>query len=91
MPITELPRCDRLAPLEPDQVVVGVDWAREDHAVAVVDATGEQVERFKVNHTAAGLRELLRRLARHGAGEVAIERPDGQVVDTLLAAGLRVV
>ena len=33
----------------------------------------------------------MRRLRRAGAGEVAIERPDGQVVDTLLEAGLTVV
>ena len=91
MPITEFYPCDRLGSLEPDQLVVGVDWAREDHAVAVVDAAGQLVERFEVNHTAAGLRELARRLERHGAREVAIERPDGQVVDTLLAAGLTVV
>jgi hypothetical protein len=49
--------------------VVEVDWAREDHAVAVVDTTGQQVERFKVNNPARGLRELVRRLARHGARE----------------------
>lgn len=91
MPITELPREDRLLPMKPDQVVAGIDWAREDHAVAVVDSAGQQVERFTVTHTAAGLRELLRRLARYCAGEVAIERPDGQVVDALLEAGVRVV
>ena len=49
------------------------------------------VERFQTNHTAALLRELVRRLVRHGVREVAIERPDGQVVDTLLAAGVTVV
>ena len=30
-------------------------------------------------------------LARHGAGEAAIERPDGPVVDALLGAGITVV
>lgn len=77
--------------MEFDQVVAGVDWAREDHAVAVVDATGRAVERFTVTHTGAGLRELIGRLRRHGVREVAIERPDGQVVDTMLEAGFRVV
>jgi hypothetical protein len=33
----------------------------------------------------------VRRLRRAGVGEVAIERPDGQVADTLLEAGLTVV
>jgi transposase len=35
--------------------------------------------------------ELVRRLRRASVGEVAIERGDGQVVDTLLDAGLTVV
>jgi transposase len=56
--------------------------------VAVVDAAGRTVERFTVTHTSAGLRELVRRLGRHQVGEVAIERCDGQVVETLLAAGV---
>jgi transposase len=78
-------------PLEPNQRVAGIDWAKDDHAVAVVDVSGAVVERFSVAHTAAGLRELVRRLGRHQAGEVAIERCDGQVVETLLAAGVTVV
>jgi transposase len=82
---------DRLPPMEPDQVLAGVDWAREDHAVALVDATGGLVERFTVAHTAAGLRELVSRLRRRGVREVAIERPDGQVVETMLAVELTVV
>jgi transposase len=44
-----------------------------------------------IEHTTAGLRELVTFLGRHGVGEVAIERPDGPVIDTLLAAGLTVV
>ena len=69
----------------------GLDWARDDHAVSVVDARGREIVRHTVEHTAAGLRELVDVLRRHGVGEVAIERPDGPVVDTLLGAGLTVV
>ena len=69
----------------------GVDWARDDHAVSVVDPAGRQTHRFSVAHTTAGLGELVRRLHRAGVSQVAIERPDGPVVDTLLAAGLTVV
>ena len=75
----------------PDHRTAGVDWARDDHAVAVVDASGQVVERFTVAHTAAGIRELVRRLAKVGVHEVAIERPDGPVVDALLEADLTVV
>jgi ABC-2 type transport system ATP-binding protein len=61
----------------PGHRTAGVDWARDDHAVAVVDASGQVVERFTVAHTAAGIRDLVRRLARAGAHEIAIERPAG--------------
>ena len=68
----------------------GVDWASEDHAVSVVDAQGVELERFGVEHTAAGLRRLTDRLGRAGVVEVGIERPDGPVVDALLVAALTV-
>lgn len=69
----------------------GIDWASADHAVAIVDAHGQQQERFTVTHTAPGLRQLVRRLHRAGVVEVAIERPDGPVVDALFEAALTVV
>jgi len=50
---------------------------------------GEQ--RLEVGHTAAGLRALVRALGEHDCAEVAIERPDGPVVDALLAADIDVV
>ena len=37
------------------------------------------------------MRGLLKLLANHGVGEVAIERPDGPVIDALLDGGLTVV
>jgi transposase len=72
-------------------VTAGIDWARDDHAVSVVDARGREIRRCSVEHSAAGLRELLAVLACNGAREAAIERPDGPVVDTLLGAGITVV
>jgi hypothetical protein len=44
---------DRLRPLQPGQRVAGIDWAKDDHAVAVLDVAGRTVERFRVTHTAA--------------------------------------
>jgi transposase len=79
-------------PAEPaNGLTCGIDWARDDHAVAIVDGRGCEVHRSTVEHNAAGLRELLGLLARTGAAEVAIERPDGPVVDALLGAGITVV
>ncbi|MQA14217.1 MAG: transposase, partial [Pseudonocardiaceae bacterium] len=45
--------------VEPPRPTAGVDWASEDHAVAVVDHDGEQTHRFSVAHDAAGLRTLI--------------------------------
>lgn len=79
-------------PEEPlNNVTAGVDWARDDHAISIVDGRGHEVARCTVAHTTTGLRELVGFLARHGVGEVAIERPDGPVVHTLLGCGLTVV
>jgi transposase len=80
--------------IDPDaaaqRVTAGVDWAKDDHAVCVVGGQGEVLERFSVAHDAAGLRQLAARLLSAGALQVGIERSDGPVVDTLLAAGLTV-
>jgi transposase len=70
------------------RVTAGIDWASADHAVAIVDAAGVQCDRFSVEHRAADLRRLVNRLRRAGVVEVAIERPDGPVVDALIEAGL---
>ena len=75
----------------PNDVTCGIDWARDDHAVCIVDGRGREVARTMVEHTGAGLRELVTFLGRHGVGEVAIERPDGPVIDTLFKADLTVV
>ncbi len=74
-----------------NDVTGGLDWARDDHAVSVVDARGRELVRHTVEHSAAGLRELIHVLTNVGCVEVAIERPDGPVVDALLHAGLTVV
>ena len=79
-------------PTQPqDGLTAGLDWAKDDHVACVVDATGAVRDRFGIAHTAAGLSGLVRRLHAIGCQEVAIERPDGPVVDALLAAGLTVV
>lgn len=69
----------------------GVDWATDGHAVCVVDGRGTPVIEFDVAHTASGLAVMCRRVRAAGARRVAIERPDGPVVDALFEAGLEVV
>jgi transposase len=67
-----------------------LDWAKDDHAAAVVGAEGEALHRFGVRHDRPGIKALITRLLGAGVSEVGIERPDGPVVDALLAAGLAV-
>jgi len=72
----------------------GIDWAAEIHAVCVVDAAGAIVAEFTIEHSADGIAVLIRRLARFGDPAdvpVAIERPNGRLVDLLLEAGHPVV
>ena len=71
-------------------VTAGIDWATDDHAVCVIDADGEALERVTIAHTKAGLARLVGLLAAFEVVGVGIERPDGPVVDALLAAGLTV-
>jgi transposase len=72
----------------------GIDWGSQQHAVCILNADGSVLVQFTVPHTAAGLAELVKRLARCGPPEhlrVGIERPSGLLVDTLVAAGHPVV
>lgn len=69
----------------------GVDWATDGHAVCVVDEHGAVVVEFDVEHTGNGLAEMCRRIQGADARRVAIERPDGPVIDALLEAGLEAV
>ena len=76
------------------QVFVGIGWAAEVHAVCVMNAAGKIAAQFTVAHSADGIAGPARRLA--GLGDpadvpVAIERPNGRLVDLLLEAGHPVV
>ena len=73
---------------------VGIDWATSEHAICIIGTDGRVAERFVIDHSAAGFDRLIARLARHGDPAmlpVAIERPDGRLVDRLLEAGHPVV
>ena len=85
------PTVTTLPKTAPGGLTAGLDWAKDDHVVCVLDSAGEVRDRFTVTHTSAGLNALVRRLGKLGCREVAIERPDGPVVDALLDATLTVV
>jgi transposase len=69
----------------------GIDWASRTHAVGVVDDQGRIRARFEVPNTGKGFGGLIRRLLKLQVTGVAIERPDGPLVEAMLDAGLRVV
>jgi transposase len=69
----------------------GVDWASEEHAICVVDEQGRIVEGRRYRHDEPGIRALCARLVRLHVARVAIERPDGLLIERLLDAGLTVV
>jgi transposase len=84
---------ETVAGLEPI-AFVGVDWASEEHAVCVLGVDGRKRDAFPIAHSNDGFAKLIRRLGTIGpVGEVpvAIERPDGRLVDALLEAGHAVV
>ncbi len=72
-------------------IYAGVDWASEKHDVLVADAAGEKLLAATFAHDERGLRSLCRALVRLRVQLVAVERPDGLMVERLLDAGLRVL
>lgn len=68
----------------------GIDWAAEAHEVCISDE-GKVAERFSAPHDERGIAGLAQRLSRAGVAHVAIERPDGILVERLLDAGLEVL
>ena len=75
-------------------IYVGIDWGGSTHAVCVLNDSAATLAAFEVGHDAAGLTELtarLHKLAPAGLLRIAIERPSGLLIDTLLEAHLEVV
>lgn len=75
-------------------MLVGWDWAAGSHAVTVMSDAGEIVESWTPAHTETEIADTIRRLGQYGNRTeipVAIETPNGLVVDRLLEAGHPVV
>jgi transposase len=69
----------------------GVDWASAEHAVCVVDGDGRIVEGRRYRHDERGIGALCARLLELGVERVAVERPDGLLIERLLDSGLLVI
>lgn len=69
----------------------GIDWASEEHAICVLGERGERRLERRFAHSEAGIAELCRSLRELGVEAVAIERPEGALVDRLVEAGFAVL
>jgi transposase len=70
----------------------GVDWASDKHDVLIADeTTGRQLLAATFTHTETGIARLCKTLIDHQVNRVAIERPDGLLVERLVDAGLVVL
>jgi transposase len=73
------------------KVFVGVDWATREHQLCALDSHGAVLGQKTFLNTAAGLQAMIAWLLGLADGDptalaVAIERPDGLVVEALLEA-----
>src|SRR5947199_2985862 len=67
----------------------GIDWASEKHEVLIEDPAGAELLAETFAHDEDGVSALCAGLACFAVELVAIERPDGLLVDRLLEAGVR--
>lgn len=77
------------------RLVVGIDWATEEHQVCALSPAGTILKERSFAHSGDGLADLVLWLEELSSGElaqvwVAIEVPHGAVVETLLERGCQV-
>lgn len=70
----------------------GLDWAKDEHALCVVEeSTGRVLLERRFAHEEAGIEKLCRSLVEMGVERLAIERPEGILVERVLEAGMVVI
>ena len=69
----------------------GLDWASQLHQLCIVDPAGIVLVNDPVEHHEPGITAMLETLTRFEVDQIAIERPDGLLVDRLLQAGITVI
>ena len=65
---------DKRCRLSPDDLVVGLDLASQEHQAVVLDSSGKRLTRFKIPHSIKGLEELLERTRPERFERVACAR-----------------
>jgi transposase len=70
----------------------GIDWAKDEHALCVLDeGSGRKIFEGRFAHDEGGIEKLGGSLVKMGVERVAIERPEGVLVERLLEAGIVVI
>lgn len=77
------------------RLFVGIDWAKEEHTICVLDAGQKVVDRRTIEHSGSGLGQLADLLTKLSGGDpvcvaVAIETPRGAIVESLVERGFAV-
>jgi len=68
----------------------GLDWAKGQHQVCLVDGQGKIVEQFRFEHSGPGWQGFRERMKGYPALGMAIETRRGAAVDQLLQSGVSV-
>ena len=77
------------------RLLVGIDWSTSSHQVCILDPEGVILRELVVEHQAAEIASFVDALVQNAQGQpehiaVAIERPRGSLVETLMERGLHV-
>ena len=69
----------------------GLDWAKDTHQVCVLEGDGDPLVQRGFTHDERDLDGMCKLLVELGVKRIAIERPEGVLVERLLEAGLIVL
>jgi transposase len=70
----------------------GIDWAKDEHALCVIEQSGRKILlEGRYAHDERGIAKLCRTLEDMGVERLAIERPEGILVERVLDCGITVV
>lgn len=67
--------------MQESNVVAGIDWAAELHAMCILGAEGRVIERFDVTHDSQALHVMVSKFRKARVAKVAIERGDRPVAE----------
>jgi transposase len=69
----------------------GIDWAKDEHALCVLEEGGGKIFEARFAHDEGGIEKLCGSLVELSVERVAIERPEGVLVERVLEAGIVVI